>query len=91
VEAAVENVNVYVIKERIQMIIADIVLDLIPLGVPEVSKKISLEMMQLLGWYAISQLSKNSLSSWLQEKITAIRKSDYIICYATGRNSTTTA
>jgi hypothetical protein len=47
VEAAVENVNVYVIKERIQMIIADIVLDLIPLGVPEVSKKISLEMMQL--------------------------------------------
>jgi len=48
VEAAVENVNVYVIKERIQMIIADIVLDLIPLGVPEVSKKISLEMMQLL-------------------------------------------
>jgi len=49
VEAAVENVNVYVIKERIQMIIADIVLDLIPLGVPEVSKKISLEMMQLLG------------------------------------------
>ena len=47
-EAAVENVNVYVIKERIQMIIADIVLDLIPLGVPEVSKKISLEMMQLL-------------------------------------------
>ena len=48
-EAAVENVNVYVIKERIQMIIADIVLDLIPLGVPEVSKKISLEMMRLLG------------------------------------------
>jgi hypothetical protein len=42
VEAAVENVNVYVIKERIQMIIADIVLDLIPLGVPEVSRKISL-------------------------------------------------
>jgi hypothetical protein len=49
VEAAVENVNVYVIKERIQMIIADIVLDLIPVGVPEVSKKISLEMMLLGG------------------------------------------
>lgn len=41
--------NVYVIKERIQMTIADIVLDLIPLGAPGVSKKVSLEMMQLLG------------------------------------------
>ena len=88
-EAAVENVNVYVIKERIQMIIADIVLDLIPLGVPEVSKKISLEMMQLLAGVLFLN-SQNSLSSWLEEKITAIRKSDYIICYATRRNSTTT-
>ena len=34
-EAAAENVNVYVIKEQIQTIIADIVPDLILLGVPE--------------------------------------------------------
>ena len=36
-EAAAENVNVYVIKEQIQTIIAGIVPDLILLGVPEAS------------------------------------------------------
>jgi hypothetical protein len=35
--AVVEDVNVYVIKEQIQMSIAVIALDLMPIGVPEVS------------------------------------------------------
>lgn len=35
--AAVEVVNVYVIKEQIQIIIVGIILDLMPIGIPEVS------------------------------------------------------
>jgi hypothetical protein len=37
VEVVVEGVNVYVIKDQIQMIIVDIALDLILAGVPEAS------------------------------------------------------
>jgi hypothetical protein len=37
VEVVVEDVNVFVIKDQIQMIIVDIALDLIQVGVPEAS------------------------------------------------------
>lgn len=71
--------NVYVIKERIQMTIADIVLDLIPLGAPGVSKKVSLEMMQLLGGIIFHNSHALVIISFamLQEEILQ-QRSDYI-------------